>query len=53
MLVTKNAPKFKTMAVMPDNSFKEIKNFIKRIDKSAKIKLEKIGGTFQLSRSKD
>jgi len=24
MLVTKNAPKFKTMAVMPDNSFKEI-----------------------------
>ena len=24
MLVTKNAPKFKTMAVMPDNSFKEV-----------------------------
>ena len=24
MLVTKNAPQFKTMAVMPDNSFKEI-----------------------------
>tara|TARA_B100000959_G_C14855717_1_gene572062 strand:- start:280 stop:420 length:141 start_codon:yes stop_codon:yes gene_type:complete len=24
MLVTKNAPDFKTMAIMPDNSFKEV-----------------------------
>ena len=24
MLVTKSAPEFKTMAVMPDNSFKEV-----------------------------